>query len=428
MNEIPSCPICKVKDIATVSAGHPFRGKIPEDPNGDVLVVQAKDLQKNMPLDWAQMRRAVLTGRKSSFLQIDDILFLGRGNRFCAVLVSEVPDCPAVAAPHLFVIRIKEEARRKILPSFLVWQFNYGPLQVHFQANAFGTVQKTLRRKELDEASVFLPPLAVQEKFMRMVSAVIEQQQLLLAMREGSEKILESAAYLLPEVNKHRGEAPDVVKHFDNLERMTSDDVFVFDEDGVLLYEPFCKEKVMSLDSKKTDNPQDKNGIVELAKSLCQQHLGTEDALLYLLDLFFNRYKALPEQQDESMEKWIAGHSYNSKAFEQIAEQLGAVDVSQLKKSILYNPKTGLLHAGKRPFPLSSLTDGSALETLLDKLCLDKTEAGELSWQLGNEISCGRSMLQPDFFSDFSGKAVWAGSRRTYFSAGNSRCFFTRGF
>ena len=146
-----------LNQIATISAGYPFRGKIPEHPEGNLAVVQMKDCSSEFGVDWISCVRSEATGKKApDWLQTGDILVAARGNQNYAVLVdTRHAPLPAVAAPHFYVVRPQSDA---LIPEFLVWQLNQQPCQRYFELHAEGTLTKSIRRTVLEEAPIELTP------------------------------------------------------------------------------------------------------------------------------------------------------------------------------------------------------------------------------------------------------------------------------
>ena len=100
----------KLKEIASINAGYPFRGKIPEVAGSGVVAVQMKDITAQNEIHWASCIHTELTGkREPNYLHPGDILVAARGNHYYAVLIHEEmfqARIQAVAAPHFFVIRL----------------------------------------------------------------------------------------------------------------------------------------------------------------------------------------------------------------------------------------------------------------------------------------------------------------------------------
>ena len=184
--------------IATISAGYPFRGKIPEYPEGNLAVVQMKDTSSEFGVDWMSCVRSEATGKKApDWLQTGDILVAARGNQNYAVLVdTRHAPLPAVAAPHFYVVRPQSDA---LIPEFLAWQLNQQPCQRYFELHAEGTLTKSIRRQVLEEALIGLPSLAEQQTILAMARTLQEERQLMQRLQHNSEQMMHAIATRLLE-------------------------------------------------------------------------------------------------------------------------------------------------------------------------------------------------------------------------------------
>ena len=92
----------KLKDVAMARLGYPFRGAVEEVRNGEVAVVQIKNADPERGIDWDDLVRTSLPGRKQpDWLQTGDVLFTARGNRNVAVHVDQTPGQAVCAPPFL---------------------------------------------------------------------------------------------------------------------------------------------------------------------------------------------------------------------------------------------------------------------------------------------------------------------------------------
>lgn len=184
--------------IATISAGYPFRGKIPEYPEGNLAVVQMKDSSSEFGVDWMSCLRSEATGKKApDWLQTGDILVAARGNQNYAVLVdTRHAPLPAVAAPHFYVVRPQSDA---LIPEFLAWQLNQQPCQRYFELHAEGTLTKSIRRQVLEEALIGLPSLAEQQTILAMARTLQEERQLMQLLQHNGEQMMHAIATRLLE-------------------------------------------------------------------------------------------------------------------------------------------------------------------------------------------------------------------------------------
>lgn len=179
-----------LSEISTISAGHPFRGKIPESPGSGIYAVQMKDVSVSQGINWAGCIETEPMGRSAAWLEQGDILVAARGNHNYAVLVADAPPA-AVAAPHFFVVRAKGHA---LLPEFLVWLLNQRQCQRYFDQNAEGSVTKSIRRSVLEATPIAIPPLERQQVVMRLVSTLKREQQVLHLLVHRNETLLGSIA------------------------------------------------------------------------------------------------------------------------------------------------------------------------------------------------------------------------------------------
>lgn len=191
----------RLDEISDINLGFPFRGRIAEKSDGQVLAVQMKNVTMGQGVDWPACTRTALEGRREpDWLRSGDILLVARGSRNYAILVdASVANRQAVAAPHFYVIRC---AQQQILPEFLTWQLNYGPCQRYFEREAEGTLTKSIRRTVLAQTPITVPALEKQRTIIRLTECLNKEQQFFRALLRNSDQFLTSLADEL-----HRGGA-----------------------------------------------------------------------------------------------------------------------------------------------------------------------------------------------------------------------------
>lgn len=185
----------KLKQIATINAGYPFRGKIPEVPGSAVVAVQMKDVSLAEGIRWSDCLETELTGkREPDYLTTGDILVAARGSHNYAVQVDQALATigkQAVAAPHFFVISLK---KKDILPEFLVWLLNQTPAQRYFEQNAEGSLTKSIRRSVLEEAPIVVPPLTKQRAIISMAATLRDEHKLIQKLVSNGERMMSAIA------------------------------------------------------------------------------------------------------------------------------------------------------------------------------------------------------------------------------------------
>jgi hypothetical protein len=167
----------RLGDCVVLHGGYPFRGPVEHHPEGDVAVVQMKDLDQELGVNWAGASRTFLPGRKTpEWLQGGDVLFVARGNRFFASALGPPPQ-QAVCGAHLFHLRV--EPAQRLLPNFLAWQINQPPVQRQLAAAAEGSSQLSIRRAEIESITIALPTTDQQSQIIALAEGAQQERVLL---------------------------------------------------------------------------------------------------------------------------------------------------------------------------------------------------------------------------------------------------------
>lgn len=185
----------KLEQIATINAGYPFRGKIPESKGSGVLAVQMRDVSLTDGIRWSSCFETQLTGKRDpGYLNTGDILIAARGSNNYAVAVDAAlapTGKQAVAAPHFFVLRLKGNT---VLPEYLAWLLNQAPAQRYFEQNAEGTLTKSIRSSVLKETLIAVPPLSKQKTIIAMADALAAEHRLMQQLISNGERMMGAIA------------------------------------------------------------------------------------------------------------------------------------------------------------------------------------------------------------------------------------------
>lgn len=186
----------KLSNIAEIRAGHPFRGRVPEDVSGSVSVIQIKDVDWAGRVKWAGLTKTSLEGRKEpDWIKSGDILFVARGAKIVAAYADAV-SIPCVCSQYFYLLRIKSP---DILPEFVAWQINQQPAQTYLVKSAEGTAQVSVRRSMLEELSIVIPPLDQQQTIVELAKSALRERELLEALISNREQELRVIAKKLLE-------------------------------------------------------------------------------------------------------------------------------------------------------------------------------------------------------------------------------------
>jgi len=185
-----------ISGLAQVSAGYAFRGKIVDEVDGAVKVIQMRDISKDKGIHWETVVNTnvplkTINRKDDACLKHGDIIFTARGNNNYAY---EITECPSrtVLSPHLFRIRIKDTS--SISPTFLAWQINQKTAQTYFAKNTEGSSIVGIRRTVLDRLPIFLPPIEEQYKIINIIRCWEEERDVLDALRENHQNMMDAIA------------------------------------------------------------------------------------------------------------------------------------------------------------------------------------------------------------------------------------------
>jgi hypothetical protein len=179
-------------EVASLQSGHPFRTTVEEDANGNVMVVQMKDVGPEIGVDWASTIRTRLAGRKQpDWIQDGDILFAAKGARFYAVCAG-APPSHAVCVPAFFHLRV--HATAKVDPHFLAWQINQSPCQRQLLQAAEGSSQLSIRRPVLEQLALSIPAVEEQRRIVALAELAQRERRALQRLINNREQQLQAIA------------------------------------------------------------------------------------------------------------------------------------------------------------------------------------------------------------------------------------------
>jgi hypothetical protein len=180
----------QLNTIADIRAGHTFRGRIDEDPAGNIPVLQIRDLKDQAMLTADRLPRinwpSEKTGaRATATAQPGDILLPARGEYYQASVLQG--NEPVIATSQLFVLRLTSNA---ITPEYLGWYMNQGAAQNYFLTQRSGTSMSMLNKQSLGALPVVVPPLATQEKIVSVQRCWEQEKRVTEQLLINREKML----------------------------------------------------------------------------------------------------------------------------------------------------------------------------------------------------------------------------------------------
>lgn len=177
-----------LKEIANVSSGHPFRGKIVESNDGNGKVIQIKNVDEDGTIDWDNLITSDIQSRFNiNWLRANDIIIPNRGRKLVSAHLEHEPR-GVVVTPHFYIIRVFDD---QVDPAFLSWQLNQSVSQRYFEVSAEGTLQTSIRKAVVEDIQLTIPPIGIQKKIVKLNDACNKEKTVLTSLIENRKKELQ---------------------------------------------------------------------------------------------------------------------------------------------------------------------------------------------------------------------------------------------
>ena len=161
-------------ELADIQMGYPFRSRLEHVPQGDVSVIQMKDIDEANLLHAESAIRVVLPkGKAHHLLRAGDLLFRSRGRSNGAAQVLEGVGSAVLSAPMLLI------RPHGALPEYLCWYINAPTTQALLAAQAEGTSVRMISAEALKALDVPLPPEEAQRRIVHAAALAAQEQSLL---------------------------------------------------------------------------------------------------------------------------------------------------------------------------------------------------------------------------------------------------------
>lgn len=151
----------KLSEIADIQLGFPLRGKVEKLDDGDIYVLQPKDISGISDIEWESegIGQVSLPGRATPmYLKANDILMPAKGrDNTPKVIPEDINDRLVVASPHFYSIRVKPRYEKDLLPAYVAWWLRQKPMQDYYAKYAVGSAVKNLTRAVVEDTPIVIP-------------------------------------------------------------------------------------------------------------------------------------------------------------------------------------------------------------------------------------------------------------------------------
>lgn len=175
-----------LKNISNIRTGYALRGKLLEDPNGSMSILQMKDVQTE-GIEWQNLATISPIGRKPPYyLRSKDVIFCGRGTKIFAVPVL-IQSENVVAGQQFFVLTPKEG----ISAEYIAWYINSKHGQKYFWKNAGASLIINVTKDVLENCPIYLPSVEELITFTKLIKSTELEWRKFTQLKDKRQELLE---------------------------------------------------------------------------------------------------------------------------------------------------------------------------------------------------------------------------------------------
>ena len=171
-------------------SGYSFREKIDHNPEGDIGILQMKDIENNyLNFDYQNIDKVKdFSFKDKFFLNKGDVLFVSKGVNNYAISIEKI-DFPIIASATFFVIRVNEN---KILSDYLAWYMNQSEAQNYFSEKKAGTYVPNLKKQDILELPLNVPPLKTQNAIAQTAKLLNQEIAILEKIKTNRKELIQT--------------------------------------------------------------------------------------------------------------------------------------------------------------------------------------------------------------------------------------------
>jgi restriction endonuclease S subunit len=185
----------ELSKIADIASGYTFRGSIENDPNGQILVLQAKNISANQDVTTIDDLVTISdeSFRNPYFLERNDVLLVSRGSGAgsfrSAIFASD--DSNVMPSSSVHVIRIKDVT---VLPKYLSFYLNSTEGQKALAQIVTGASYiQSILVKNLADFPIPILPIHTQKSIIALHENIIDQERIFKRKQEIQKTIINAS-------------------------------------------------------------------------------------------------------------------------------------------------------------------------------------------------------------------------------------------
>jgi restriction endonuclease S subunit len=179
----------RIGEIANIQSGYQFRGKVEPDTDGNVALLQIKDIEDRRRITPETIDRIDFEKAYDQYLiHPGDVLFLSRGHKqFALAIEEEMPD--TIASGYFYILRLVTDHLR---PAFLAWYINQAPFQAQLAQLSQGSHMPFVSKNEFQDLPVPIPALELQDTIVALFELAEQEHSILTELAEKRSALIQS--------------------------------------------------------------------------------------------------------------------------------------------------------------------------------------------------------------------------------------------
>lgn len=178
----------RLSEVAEVRTGYTFREKLHEDRDGDLAVIQMKDIDDSNLLHFEALVRVRMPNLSDRHVvRKGDVLFRSRGSSYGTAVVTEDLGRAVLSAPMLII----RPSTYVVDPGYLQWFINHPETQAELANRAAGSAVKMISKAVLEHFPISIPELSTQRKVAELGRLAQEEATLSGRLLEKRRQLME---------------------------------------------------------------------------------------------------------------------------------------------------------------------------------------------------------------------------------------------
>lgn len=171
-------------------SGYSFREKIDHNPEGDIGILQMKDIQNNyLNFDYQNIDKVSdFQFKEKFFLNKGDIVFVSKGVNNFAIVIEQI-NFPIIASATFFIIRVNEKI---LIPEYLAWFMNQKEAQNYFSEKKAGTYVPNLNKQDIMDLPLKVPTLKTQKAIARTAMLLSREIAILEKLKANRKELIQT--------------------------------------------------------------------------------------------------------------------------------------------------------------------------------------------------------------------------------------------